>query len=135
MTDTTDTSVILVKALIGASEDHAADCSSNAETHADLGNPAHAQAFTEMAAHHQRTAATLRALLAERDENEKAIAVWRGRTQRAEAERDRLRLVCLDARIGIDCAARLERTDARLAQEYRTKVATIDAALKETGHD
>lgn len=33
-------------------------------------------------------AATLRALLAERDENKKAAAVWRGRTQRAEAERD-----------------------------------------------
>jgi uncharacterized protein (DUF3084 family) len=28
---------------------------------------------------------------AERDENEKAIAVWRGRTERAETERDRLR--------------------------------------------
>jgi hypothetical protein len=33
---------------------------------------------------------------AERDENEKAIAVWRGRTQRAEAERDRLRAAILD---------------------------------------
>ena len=55
--------------------------------------------------------------------------------ERLRAERDRLWLVCLDARMGLDCAARLERTDARLAQEYRTKVATIDAALKETGHD
>ena len=89
MTDITDTSAILVKALIYASEDYADDCSSDAETHAAAAFW-HVQAFTEMGAHHQRTAATLRALLAERDENEKAIAVWRGRTQRAEAERDRL---------------------------------------------
>ncbi|MFM2150300.1 MAG: hypothetical protein RLZZ187_2606 [Pseudomonadota bacterium] len=39
-------------------------------------------------------------LRAERAENEKAIGVWRGRTERAEAERDRLRealLMWLDA--------------------------------------
>ena len=33
---------------------------------------------------------------AEREENEKAIAVWRGRTERAETERDRLREVLRD---------------------------------------
>jgi hypothetical protein len=44
---------------------------------------------TQKAARH--SAAMLRALLAERDENEKAAAVWRGRTKRAEAEAARLR--------------------------------------------
>ncbi len=54
---------------------------------------------SDSASHRQR-AATLLALMAERNEVESVITVWRGHTQRAEAERDRLRealLMWLDA--------------------------------------
>jgi hypothetical protein len=37
-----------------------------------------------------QTAAELRRLSAEHEEDQKVIAVWRGRTQRAEAQRDTL---------------------------------------------
>ena len=85
-------------------------------------------------------AATLAALLAraeraeaERDENEKVIAVWRGRTQRAEAERERLRT-----------ALRLAEKAMRSAQSFGSDKAqasadlayeAVVAALKETGHE
>lgn len=38
----------------------------------------------------QRTAAELRRLYQENEEDQGVIAVWRGRTQRAEAQRDQL---------------------------------------------
>ena len=75
---------------------------------------------------------------AERDENEKVIAVWRGRTQRAEAERDRMREAGVSVvrahdsftgTLSDDEAARLHGDPLGLA------VAQLRAALKEPGHE
>ncbi len=62
-----DTSREAVERLAGDVDDYAADCRRNVETHMDLNHPNSAKAFAKMAAHHERTAATLRALLAERE--------------------------------------------------------------------
>lgn len=97
-----DTSREAVERLAGDVDDHAADCRSNVETHMDLNHPNSAKAFAKMAAHHERTAATLRALLAERDAALRDAAAWksaahtagnyreeeRARAETAEAERD-----------------------------------------------
>jgi chromosome segregation ATPase len=71
---------------------------------------------------------------AERDENERAMAVWRGRTQRAEAEAARLQRVvraarayyvgyCQDEAESRDCCVDGEQHDA--AQELRDALAAL----------
>ena len=71
----------------------------------------------------------LKAAEAERDENEKAIAVWRGRTQRAEAERDRL----LKALGDIERITMSQCFNATSMAERMREIAR--AALKEPAHD
>jgi hypothetical protein len=82
----------------------------------------HAGTQHSAAAELRRQHAEIEALRAELAENEAAIRVWRGRTERAEAERDTLREA-------LDWIARVNAMD----YEYQAKArAAIDAARNKT---
>lgn len=87
--------------------------------------------FVEYRTHAEVVLAAVKTLTAERDrlqqemtENEGVIAVWRGRTERAEAERDRLRAACEYVRRWLD----EYDTGHELHPSLRQK---LDAALKQ----
>jgi hypothetical protein len=92
----------------------------------------------ELAEMHEETAATLRALLAERDIALRDALRFHRERDKAEAERDRLRKACALAAAPLE-AMILGETDKLHSADVQAAICqgrdAVRAALKETGHD
>ena len=78
----------------------------------------------------QRTAAELRRLYQENEEDQGVIAVWRGRTQRAEAQRDQLLEALKSTGLFLHhCWCDVQMNDYSF-EKLNQQMAVVDAAIK-----